>query len=147
MQVLRAGGIAAESELAFAGLFELVRPALDLLDQLPEARAEALRGALGLVRSVERDRFAVGAATLSVLAAVAEQGPLLVAVDDAQWLDTASLEALLFAAHRLTTDSVAIILTEREGGPSSLDVGGPACWRSAASTRMRPRGSQSGHMA
>ena len=124
MQVLRATGIAGESEIAFGGLLDLVRPAIGYLSDLPEARAEALRGALGLGPGVERDRFAVGAATLSLLAAAAEQSPLLVAVDDAQWLDTASLESLLFAAHRLASDPVAVILAERTGESSRLDLAG-----------------------
>ena len=126
IQVLRAGGIAGESEIAFAGLLELLRPALGYLEALPEARAEALRGALGLAPGVERDRFAIGAATLSLLAAAAEDSPVLVAVDDAQWLDTASLEALLFAVHRMASDPVAVILTERDGESSRLDTTGGA---------------------
>jgi DNA-binding CsgD family transcriptional regulator/tetratricopeptide (TPR) repeat protein len=126
MQVLRGTGIAGESEIAFAGLLDLVRPALGYLPELPPARAEALRGALGLIPGVERDRFAIGAATLSLLAAVAERSPVLIAVDDVQWLDTASLDALLFAAHRLTSDPVAVILTERDGESSLAEVTGPS---------------------
>ena len=60
MQVLRAGGIAAESEIAFAGLLELLRPVLGYLEALPEARAEALRGALGLAPGVVPDPAASG---------------------------------------------------------------------------------------
>ena len=124
MQVLRATGIAAESEIAFAGLLELVRPALRYLDALPQARADALRTALGLGTGVDLDRFAAGAATLDLLAAAAEDAPLLVVVDDAQWLDETSIETLLFAAHRLSDDPVAVILAERDGESRRLEATG-----------------------
>lgn len=124
MQVLRATGIAAESEIAFAGLLDLVRPALRYLDALPQARADALRTALGLGTSVDLDRFAAGAATLDLLAAAAEDAPLLVVVDDAQWLDETSIETLLFAAHRLSDDPVAVILAEREGESRRVETNG-----------------------
>jgi DNA-binding CsgD family transcriptional regulator len=123
MQLLRATGIASESEIAFAGLLELVRPLLGDLDALPTARADALRGALGLGAGGERDRFAVGAATLDLLALAAEDRPVLVVVDDMQWLDTASLEAVLFAAHRLADDPVAVVLAQRDGEPVNVATG------------------------
>ena len=68
-----------------------------------------------------RDRFAIGAATLSLLSASAEEGPLALLVDDAHWLDRSSAETLLFAARRLLADPIALVLTVREGQPSLLD--------------------------
>src|SRR5205085_3646540 len=68
-----------------------------------------------------RDRFAIGAATLSLLSASAEEQPLALLVDDAHWLDRSSAETLLFAARRLLADPVALVLTVREGEPSLLD--------------------------
>src|SRR6476661_393561 len=78
LQVLRARGIESEAEIPFASLLELLRPALPLLDRLPEPQARALEGALALRRGEAQQRFAVGAATLGLLAAYAEQAPVAV---------------------------------------------------------------------
>src|SRR5947199_7026302 len=75
MQLLRARGVESEARVPFGGLLELLRPALGLLDRVPEPQAAALAGALALRPGGARDRFAVGAATLSLLAALAEQRP------------------------------------------------------------------------
>jgi len=118
MTVLEARGVDSESELAFAGLSELLRPSLDRLDSLPGAQSAALRGALALGPSEASDRFAVYTAVLSLLAATAEHAPLLCLIDDAQWLDSASAEALLFAARRLDAEGMALLFAAREGeGP------------------------------
>ncbi len=118
MSVLRARGVESEAEIPFAGLLALLRPALDRLDDIPPPQAAALRGALGLAPGVERDRFLIGAATLSLLAAHAERQPLLVAIDDTHWLDESSLAAILFAVRRLLADAVATLLTVRSGEAS-----------------------------
>src|SRR5512132_3287682 len=97
-RVLRAGGVELEAELPYSGLLQLLRPIAALVDRLPEPQAAALRGALALGPTAESERFAVCAATLGLLAAVAEEGLVLVLIDDAQWLDAPSGEALAFAA-------------------------------------------------
>jgi DNA-binding CsgD family transcriptional regulator len=121
MHVLRARGIQSEAEVPFAGLAELLRPALTVLDRIPPPQASALAGALALEPAKAQDRFAVGAATLSLLSAWAEEAPVLVLVDDAHRLDAASAEALLFAARRLLADPIALVVAVREGEPSLLD--------------------------
>ena len=121
MRLLRARGIESEAQIPFGSLLELLRPALVLLDKIPPPQAEALEGALALRPGSAQDRFAVGAATLSLLAAYAEQGPVAVLVDDAQWLDGSSAQALLFAFRRLMADPVAVLVAVREGEPSLLD--------------------------
>jgi DNA-binding CsgD family transcriptional regulator len=121
MNVLRARGVQSEAHIPFAGLFELLRPALSWIGQVPTPQAEALEGALALRPASAPGRFAVGAATLSLLAAYSEQVPLAVLVDDAQWLDGSSADALLFACRRLVADPIAVILTVRQGEPSLLD--------------------------
>jgi DNA-binding CsgD family transcriptional regulator len=131
-QILRTTGVEAESDLAFAGLHGLLRPIVDKLGELPEAQAGALAGALGLAPSREPDRFLVSAATLSLLAAAADDGPLLCLIDDAQFLDLASAEALVFSARRLAAEPLAMVFAARDGsarvfaapGLPELEVGG-----------------------
>ena len=124
LQLLRARGIESEAQIPFGSLLELIRPALTMLETIPEPQAAALEGALALRRGTGHDRFAVGAATLSILAAFAEKAPVAVLVDDAQWLDGSSAQALLFAFRRLVADPVAVLIAVREGEPSLLDGAG-----------------------
>lgn len=121
MRILRCRGIESEAVIPFAGLAELLRPILDAIDEIPAPQAAALTGALALGPGAAGDRFAIGAATLSLLTSSAEQTPLAVLVDDAHWLDRPSAEALLFAARRLLADPIAVVLTVREGESSLLD--------------------------
>jgi DNA-binding CsgD family transcriptional regulator len=121
MRILSFRGIESEAEIPFAGLAELLRPVLGALEQIPAPQAAALAGALALSPADERDRFAIGAATLSLLTASAEDQPLALLVDDAHWLDRSSAETLLFAARRLLADPIAVLITVREGQPSLLD--------------------------
>lgn len=121
MRILRCRGIESEAVIPFAGLAELLRPALNSLDRIPAPQATALAGALALGPAGARDRFAIGAATLSLLSASAEEAPLALLVDDAHSLDRSSAETLLFAARRLLADPIALVLTVREGQPSLLD--------------------------
>jgi DNA-binding CsgD family transcriptional regulator len=121
MRALRARGIESEADVPFAGLAELLRPALAGIDRIPEPQAAALSGALALGPAAAGDRFAVGAATLSLLSAYADDGPLLLVVDDLHLLDRPSAEALLFAFRRLVDDPIAVVLAAREGEPSILD--------------------------
>ena len=115
-RVIRAAGAEEEAELPYAGLQLLLRPALDGVGALPGVQADALRGALGLAPSGTPDRFLVGLAVLSLLAEAAAAGPLLCLVDDAQWLDPASADALAFAARRLAAESVVMLFAARPGG-------------------------------
>src|SRR5581483_10536358 len=121
LRVLQARGVETEARVPFASLFELLRPALSTLDRIPEPQAAALESALALRPRAAGERFAIGAATLSVLAAYAEDGPVLVLVDDAHLLDASSAEALRFALRRLLAEPVAAFLAVRAGEPSLLD--------------------------
>jgi DNA-binding CsgD family transcriptional regulator len=121
MRLLRARGVQSEADVPFAGLAELLRPALDAVDGIPGPQAEALAGALALGPARTQDRFAIGAATLSLLSTYADAGPVALFVDDAHLLDASSAGALLFAARRLVADPIALVLTAREGEPSLLD--------------------------
>jgi len=94
-----------------------------LLDALPEPQRLALRAAL--LRSMGEgspDRIAMARGTLGVLRAAADEAPTVVAIDDAQWLDPPSADALRFAAHRLTNERLGFVLSVRDGGSSSLQL-------------------------
>jgi DNA-binding CsgD family transcriptional regulator/tetratricopeptide (TPR) repeat protein len=126
MQVLRTRGYETESELPFAGLADLLRPALELLPALPAPQAAALRSALALGPPIAGDRFSVCAATLGILALLAEKVPVLLLVDDLQWLDASSQEAVLFAGRRLAADGIALLFAFRDSGNGeALDLGLP----------------------
>jgi DNA-binding CsgD family transcriptional regulator len=116
MRVLAARGIEAESEIPFSGLSELVQPLLDRIGELPARQAEALAGALALGPPTGSDPFAVGAATLSLVTTAAADEPVLAIVDDLQWLDDASLQAILFAARRVEAEPAAMLLAMRDDG-------------------------------
>jgi DNA-binding CsgD family transcriptional regulator/type II secretory pathway predicted ATPase ExeA len=114
-------GTKTQHALPFATLADLLSPFTAHLTSLPPAQAAALGRALGLDRARLIDRFTVGAATLSLLAAAAERCPVLVVVDDAHLVDPSSAEALLFAARRLEAEGVALLVAVREGEASRLD--------------------------
>ena len=118
MQLLSARGVEFEADLPFAGLHELLRPALGSIGQLPALHASALRSSLGLGDRIEADRLIVGAAVLGLISAYAENGPVLLTIDDANWMDRSSAEAIAFAARRLLADPVAIVVAVREGEES-----------------------------
>ncbi|HET7046914.1 MAG TPA: AAA family ATPase [Solirubrobacteraceae bacterium] len=120
MQLLRARGIESEAQIPFASLLELLRPAVPMLERIPHPQAVALEGAFALRPGPSQDRFAVGAATLSLLAAYAEQGPVAVLLDDVHWLDDSSAQALLFAFRRLVADPIAVLMAARDDEPSVL---------------------------
>lgn len=114
MSVLRGVGIESEIEVPFAGLHLLFHAYLDRVDALPVPQAAALRSAMGLTAAGGGERFLVGAATLSLLSELAGDRPMLCIVDDAQWFDQASADALLFAARRLRREPVAVLFAVRE---------------------------------
>ena len=107
-------GVQAEMELAFAGIHRLCAPLLDGLAALREPQQKALRIALGVLSGDAPDRFLVAVAVLNLLAETADERPLLCLVDDAQWLDAASVQALGFVARRLLAEPVAMIFSLRE---------------------------------
>jgi DNA-binding CsgD family transcriptional regulator len=114
MHVLGARGIESESELPFAALHQLLRPALTHADRLPAPQSAALRSALGL-GGAAHERFLVFAACLTLLSELAERRPVLCIVDDAHWLDSASADALQFVARRLDAEGIVLLFGAREG--------------------------------
>ena len=112
--IARAVGVESEMELAYAGLQQLCVPFLDRLERLPGPQRGALGTAFGLREGDAPDRFLVGLAVLSLLSDIAEKRPLVCIVDDAQWLDAASAQALAFVARRLGAESVGLVFAVRE---------------------------------
>ncbi|MEZ0089845.1 AAA family ATPase [Streptacidiphilus sp. EB129] len=118
--LLRATGVEYEAEMPFAGLSLLLTPALDRVPELPGPQRRALERAFGLVDDAApsaspSDRLLTGLGVLTLLAELAEEKPLLCVVDDAQWLDRASAEALLLAARRLQAEGVVLLFGARDG--------------------------------
>ena len=109
-------GVEAEAQFAFAGLHQLCSPLLDHLGALPDPQQSALGVAFGLRAGPAPDRFLVGLASLTLVAEVAEDGPLLCVVDDAQWLDEASAQVLAFVARRVSAERVALLFGLRDSG-------------------------------
>jgi DNA-binding CsgD family transcriptional regulator len=122
MHVLTARGVESESELPFAALHQLLRPALDHMEKLPVPQASALRSALGLEAGRAEERFLVFAACLSLLSEMAERRPVLCLVDDAHWLDRGSADALLFVTRRLDAEGIVMLFAAREGEVRRFDA-------------------------
>ena len=120
-RVARVMGVQPEMELAFAGLHQLCAPMLSRAERLPGPQLEALRVAFGLSTGPRPDRFLVGLAVLSLLSEGAGERPLVCLIDDEQWLDRASAQALGFAARRLAADPVGLVFAARE---PSADLAG-----------------------
>jgi DNA-binding CsgD family transcriptional regulator len=131
LTVARALGVESEMELPFAALHQVCAPMLDRLEHLPVPQRDALGTVFGLSEGSVPDRFMIGLAVLSLLSEAAQTRPLLCLVDDAQWLDRASAQALTFAARRLDAESVALLFATRQEcedfrGLPELVVGGLA---------------------
>ena len=128
-RVARSAGVQSEMELAFAGLHQLCAPMLNHAERLPEPQRDALATAFGIAAGPPPDRFLVGLAVLNLLSGVAGERPLICLIDDEQWLDRASAQALGFAARRLAADPVGLVFAARDpsaelAGLPELDVRG-----------------------
>lgn len=121
-RVVRAAGIQAEVELAFAGLHQVCAPMLEGLPRLPDPQQDALRTAFGLSVGRAPDRFLIGLAVLGLFGEAARKRPLVCLLDDAHWLDQASAQVLAFVARRLLAESVAMIFVVRETTGGDLGV-------------------------
>lgn len=104
-------GVESETQFAFAGLHQLCAPLLDRIETLPHPQQNALSVALGYRSGAAPDRFLVGLAVLNLLA---EEGPMLCIVDDAQWLDQASAQVLAFVARRVAAERLVLIFAVRD---------------------------------
>jgi DNA-binding CsgD family transcriptional regulator len=115
-RVARAVGVEGEMDLPYASLQQLSSPSLELRERLPDPQREALAVAFGLSAGDPPNPYLVGLAVLGLLTEAAEQQPVLWLVDDAQWLDRASAQALAFVARRLMAERIALVFATREVG-------------------------------
>ncbi|HEV2260273.1 MAG TPA: AAA family ATPase, partial [Streptosporangiaceae bacterium] len=128
-RIARAAGMQSEMELAFAGLHQLCAPMLGRLDRLPEPQREALRIAFGISAGPAPNRFHVALAVLGLLSEAAEERPLICLIDDQQWLDRSSAQALGLVARRLGAERVGLVFattipSEDTAGLPEVVVGG-----------------------
>ncbi|GAS96384.1 regulatory protein LuxR [Mycolicibacterium canariasense] len=114
-RIVQVAGVQTDMELAFAGLQQLCAPLMRHADGLAAPQRQALAVAFGYGTGPAPDRFLVGLAVLGLLAAAADDQPLLCVVDDAQWLDQASVQTLAFVARRLLAERIAMVFAIREG--------------------------------
>ncbi|WP_202610182.1 ATP-binding protein [Herbidospora solisilvae] len=114
-------GVQSETHLPFAGLYQLVHPLLGSADDLPVRQRDALLGAFGMVDVSSPEPFLIALAVLNLLGEAAAQRPLLMIVDDVQWLDRPTTEVLGFVARRVRSEPIVLLLAVRDGHPTSLD--------------------------
>ncbi|SDI62483.1 ATP-binding protein [Nonomuraea jiangxiensis] len=115
-------GVQSETHLPFAGLHQLLRPMLAGAGQLPTRQREALLGAFGMAEAGDPEPFLVALAVLNLLGDAATHRPLLIVVDDVQWLDGPTTEVLGFVARRVRSDPIVLLMALRDGYPTSLDA-------------------------
>ena len=128
-QLIRAAGVEGEVDLPYAGLQQLCLPLAGGIGALPEPQRDALLDAFGLSSGEAKNRYVVGLAVLSLMSEAAAARPLLCLVDDAQWLDTQTTQALAFVGRRLGADSTALVIAGREhledlGGLAAMHLRG-----------------------
>jgi hypothetical protein len=124
LRIIRVAGVESEAGFPFAGLHRLLLPFLGRDNALPPSQREALSVACGLADGPPADRFLVSLATLSMLAEVAAQAPLLCMVDDFQWIDQETGHALAFVARRLYADGIGLVFAVRTGEDLAPALGG-----------------------
>ena len=120
MTVITTSGVRSETDLPFAGLHQLIRPWLSQVDALPPLRRDAIRAAFGMSQSATPEPFMIAMAALDVLGEAAARAPLLLAVEDAHWLDRPTADVLAFIGRRVGSDPIVLLAAVREGYQSPL---------------------------
>src|SRR6201999_3738442 len=115
MTVLAAAGVQAETKLPSAGLHQLLRPVRERAVALPAIQRKALDAAFGLSNDVAPEPYRIAMAALDLISEVATDGPLLLVVEDAHWLDRSSADVLAFVARRIESDPVLLLAAARDG--------------------------------
>ncbi|MFE9328395.1 AAA family ATPase [Nocardia sp. NPDC052278] len=117
-------GVQSEALVPYAGLHRLFRPMLGHTMFLIPHHRQALLTALGMAVGAAPEMFSVGLAALELISAFAEDTPVMLTIDDAQWIDRASSEVLAFVANRLNTERAVMMLAVRAGHDTVLDDAG-----------------------
>jgi DNA-binding CsgD family transcriptional regulator len=115
MQVLSTAGVQSETDLPFAGLQQLLRPILSRVDELPPLQRDAMRAAFGISDVATPDLFLIALAALDLLSESARRAPVVVIVDDAQWLDRPTADALAFVGRRVESDAIFFLASLCDG--------------------------------
>jgi DNA-binding CsgD family transcriptional regulator len=144
--VLHCTGVESESELAYAALHQILRPVLDRIERLPAPQAAALEAAFALSDETVGERFRVSLGVLGLLSEVAEERPVLCLVDDAQWLDQASTDALMFAARRLEGEPIVLLFAARDDDQRPFEAAAVPDVRLALLDRTESRALLSGRL-
>jgi DNA-binding CsgD family transcriptional regulator len=126
MTVLSTTGVQSEAHLPFAGLHQLLRPVRDRASELRDTQRAALDAAFGLTDEAAPEHFRIAMAALDLVSEAAADAPVLLVVDDAQWLDHPTSDVLAFVARRIESDPIVLLAALRDGYPSALaDAGLP----------------------
>ena len=126
MTVLSTTGVQSEAHLPFAGLHQLLRPVRDRASELRDVQRAALDAAFGLTDEAAPEHFRIAMAALDLISEAAADAPVLLVVDDAQWLDPPTSDVLAFVARRIESDPIVLLAALRDGYPSALaDAGLP----------------------
>ena len=142
---LRATGVQGEFTIGHAAVADIVTPLRPWLRDIPPPQREALESALGWSTAQPRhERFLVSAATLSLLSMAAQQQPVLVLIDDLQWIDPESLAVLLFVARRIGHDAVVILMARRDGS-TTPELAGIKAFRLAGLSKQQSAGLLTAH--
>ena len=120
--VLEASGIESEAMLPFAGLHQLLGPLMGQSDSIAPVQESALLTAFGLQEGPSPQLFLIALAALTLLVDVAATRPVVLVVDDRQWLDSPTNDVLAFISRRVSDDPVVIISGLRDGHPIGSDL-------------------------
>ncbi|MCO5994136.1 helix-turn-helix transcriptional regulator [Actinoallomurus rhizosphaericola] len=123
-RALSAVGVQSEASIPFAGLHQLLRPVLDRASALIPRQRQALSAAFGMAEGVAPEMFSVGLASLELISGLADDSPVILVIDDVQWIDRPSGEVLAFIANRLGAERVVMALAVREGHDTVLNDAG-----------------------
>jgi hypothetical protein len=110
-------GTTSEVHLSYVGLYDVLAPMLATLDEIPERHAAVIRGALALGPAVSAPPLELVVSVLGLLSRVTAQQPLLIVVDDAQWVDDSTLSCLTVVARRLHSEGVIALFGARPLAP------------------------------
>ena len=122
-----------EAHLTFAALYQLLRPLLGRIDELPAGHRAALTGAFGLTEpgAATDNQFFIALAALELIADAAAQTPVFIGVDDLSWLDDASRDAIEFISRRITDEQIVMVTTCRLNRPPESTFGSLLLWLDA----------------